>query len=253
MSRQSREYVAKMIDENKQLSTLKDSNYLQHEQGYTLSPDFQKLQNKTYLAQTEAKCWEASLLNIKAGKPIQEITGFSPNGEPIFDKAHTATDADEIRITNNLYACNQAAQQLSEQLQSFPQQFKQRIGQDLQTINEVQKEKFAWVADPKLLDYSITVDGQGEQKLKDIKNNFKSVFPSYLANSVAVDVASNLMVSLMIQSAELKEARNGQQIEQIKRQEVQRGEPSSDAAVTEPSKLAAKGIPSVFSLEGLPT
>jgi hypothetical protein len=253
MSRQSREYAAKLIDDNKQLAGLKDSTYLQHEQGYTLSPAFQEIQKKDYYIKTEAKCWEQALLDLKSGKPVKEITGFDGNGNPLFSEERIATDADEIRISNNLTTCLQAAKQVDEHLRQYPNQFKQRIEQDLQAINRVQAEKFAWVGDPKLLDYSVNVEGQGEQKLRDIKNNFKSMFPAYQANNIGVEVASNLMVALIIQEAELREARNGQQVAQIKQKEAARGEPTSDAFPSEATKLEAKGIPSVFTLDGFPS
>jgi hypothetical protein len=224
MSRQSREYVAKLIEENKNLQPLKDSTYLQHEHGYTLSPDFQELQQKTFRARLEGECWEQALLNIKAGKAFQDIVGFDKNGNAVLGEEKQPTDRDELRISSNLTACSQAIQQMNGELQTFPQQFQQRIQQDLRVIDDVQKEKFAWVADPKLLEYSVNVEGQGDKKVKDIKNDFKSMFPPYLANSPAVDIASNLIVALVIQGEELREARKGQQVETIKRQEVSRGE-----------------------------
>lgn len=252
MSRQSREYVAKLIDDNKSLVGLKDSTYLQHEQGYTLSPDYQQLQAKDYYARTEAKCWEQALLNIKAGKKFRDITGFdTKTGQPILSEEREVSDRDEIRISNNLQACIQASNGISGQLQIFPQQFKQRMSTDLQAIQQEQQNRFAWVQDPKLLEYSINIEGFGDKKIKDIRNDVKSLFPPYLSNSVGVDVAANLMVALHIQGAQLREAQNGQQVAVIKQQEVARGEPTSDAQEIE-KKPNDKGIPTTFSLEGIP-
>jgi len=253
MSRQSREAYVKLLDENKQLSSLKDSNYLQHEQGYTLSPQYQELQMKDYLVRTEGRAWEQALLDIKAGKEFRDIIGFDAQNQPVYSKPRVATDRDEIRISSNLNACIQASNQNQQTLQTFPNQFKQRIQQDLQEINTERHNRFAWVQDPKLLDYSVEVEGQGQQKISDVKANFKNLFPPYLKNSVGVEVASDMMVAMVIQGAELREARNGQQVATIKQQEMQRGEPTSDAAeVMTNSKLKGKGVPSVFSLEGLP-
>jgi len=253
MSRQSREAYIKLVEENKQLSSLKDSNYLQHEQGYTLSPQYQELQTNDYLARTEGRAWEQALLDIKAGKEFRDITGFDANNNPIFSKPRPATDRDEIRVTSNLNACINAVRQNEQTLQTFPQQFKQRINQDLQEINNERNARFAWVQDSKLLDYSVEVEGQGQKKISAIKSDFKDLFPPYLKNSVGVEVASDMMVAMIIQGAELREARNGQQVATIKQAEMARGEPTSDASETTPSKLKEKGIPSVFTLDGLPT
>jgi len=252
MSNEAKVEYAKVLDENKQLSSLKDSTYLQHEQGYTLSPQYQELQVKDYLVRTEGKAWEQALLDIKAGKEFRDITGFDANNNPIYSKPRVATDRDEIRIASNLNACIQAANNSQAELQTYPQQFKQRMLQDMQEINIERNARFAWVQDPKLLDYSVEVEGQGQQKISTIKSNFKNLFPPYLKNSVGVEVASDMMVAMVIQGAELREARNGQQIATIKQHEAARGEPTSDAAETAPSKLKEKGVPSVFSLDGLP-
>lgn len=253
MSRQSREAYIKLVEENKQLSSLKDSNYLQHEQGYTLSPQYQELQTKDYLARTEGRAWEQALLDIKAGKEFKDIIGFDANNQPMYSKPRQSTDRDEIRVTSNLNACIQAVRQNEQTLQTYPQQFKQRISQDLNDINNERNARFAWVQDPKLLDYSVEVEGKGQQKISAIKSDFKDLFPQYLKNSVGVEVASDMMVAMIIQGAELREARNGQQVATIKQQEMARGEPTSDASEVAPSKLKEKGVPSVFSLEGLPS
>jgi hypothetical protein len=246
MSRQSREYVAKMIDENKQLASLKDSTYLQHEAAYTLNPDYQTLQVKTYRAQIEGQAWEQALLDIKAGKDYQEITGFNNQGQPIF-QTRKPTDRDEIRVNNNLSACINATRQFNNELQQFPNQFKQRIQQDQQAIQQYEKEHFAWVAQPELLEHTIEVEGVGDRKIKDIISDVKNMFPIYDRSSTGARIAAHLAVGLMIRNAELKEARNGKQIENIVSQEEQHIEPSSDNRDT--GKSSANGnIPKDFQL-----
>jgi len=253
MSNTAKREYAKVVDENRQLAALKDANYLQHEQGYTLSPQYRELQNKDYLARTEGRAWEQALLDIKAGKEFRDITGFDANGNPTFSQPRPATDRDEIRVTSNLTACIQAVQSNAQTLQSFPKQFKQRMTQDLQEIKNESSARFAWVQDPKLLEYSVDVEGQGQQKISEIKANFKNLFPQYLRNNIGIDVASDMMVAMVIQGAELREARNSQQVATIKQQEMQRGEPTSDAAEVAPSKLKENGVPSVFILDDLPS
>ena len=252
MSRPSREAYAKLLDENKQLSSLKDATYLQHEQGYTLSPEYNEISQRQYFARTEGQEWEKALLNIRSGKPFRDITGFDANGRPILSEERQPTDRDEIRIQSNLTACSQAVNQITAQLQTYPAQFKQRIQADLSTIQQERNQRFAWVQDPKLLEHSVEIEGRGDVKLKDIKNDFKSIWPSYLANTPGVEVAADLFIAMQIQAAELREARNGQQVAQIKQQEISRGEPSDDNRPAALSALAVKGIPSIFTLDGMP-
>jgi len=252
MSRQSREVVAKLIDENKQLATLKDATYLQHEEAYTLNPEFTALQRQSYFAQTEGQAWEKALLDIRAGKKFRQPVGRNPQtGELIMSEELPPTDHDDIRIGHNLNACIHANQQTTSQLQQYPIRYKQQIQQDLSTIEQVRGQKFAWVADPKLLEHTINVEGKGEQKLGTVIQEFKDLFPAYLRNQVGVKVAADLMASLIIQGEELKLARNSQYLAETKHKEVSRAEPSSDN-VELPVKSKIPGVPSAFTLAGSP-
>ena len=77
------------------------------------------------------------------------------------------SDRDEIRIANNLSLCNQTAGQVGAQLQNYPEQFKQRLNTDMQSINNEQQARFSWVSDPKLLDYSVHIEGLGDRKIRE--------------------------------------------------------------------------------------
>lgn len=252
MSRQSREAYAKLIDENKQLATLKDANYLQHEQAYTLSPDYQQLSQRTRLAQIEGRAWEQALLDIKAGKAFREITGFDKSGQPTFAAERVASDADEIRISRNLTKCEQAVENFGRDLQNYPQQFRQRVQQDFQQLDQIERDNFAWVSDPKLMEHSVEIEGQGQHTLNQIKENFMNAWPPYMRNLRPVQVAANEYIAIQVLKAKLREAKNGQQIATIKSEEIARGEPTSDDREV-PKNGDKKGVPSVFTLDGMPT
>lgn len=255
MANEAKVEYARLIDENKQLSSLKDATYLQHEQGYTLSPDYQALNQKAVLANVEGQAWRDALLAIKAGKPFKPIIGFNKDGSAKLGAEIQPTDEHELQVSQNLQACSQEVNRLSGELNVYPQRFKNQVQNDLAVMQQVQREKFSWEADPKLLDYSVEVEGQGEQKIRDIQAGFKSMFPPYLANTPGVHVAANLMVAMIIQGAELRQLRNQSQVATIKLDEAARGEPTSDNS---PTAVAAKKdkngnvIPSSFSLEGIP-
>lgn len=255
MSRQSREAYAKLIDENKQLASLKDANYLQHERGYTLSPEYSDLVTKDRNARAEGQAWESALVNVMNGKPYREPVDIDANGNIVFGPERQATDRDQIRLQSNINICDNASRQHNAQLQQFPNQFKQRLTQDLSEIQNERSSRFAWVSDPKLLDHPVEIEGHGPQKVSEIRNNFKSLFPVYLRNTPGVEVAADLLVALQIQSAELREARSGKQVAEIKRAEAIRAEPSSDNVdnVKPNTKLNGRGIPTTFTLDGMPS
>jgi len=255
MSRQSREAYAEILKQNEELAKLKDSTYLQHEQGYTLSPEYQEIRQRGTMAEIEGQCWKQSLLDIKAGKEFKEIIGWNQDGSPKFAAPRVATDEDEIRIANNLSACIGAVQQVRGQLTQYPVKFKEQLSADMQAINNERAARFAWVQDPKLLDYTVETEHAGTQKVSDIKSNFKSLFPVYVRNNPGVEVASDLMVALMIQSAELRESQASRTVAEIEKKEIARSEPTSyDRQTGESGVKTVNGhkVPATFSLEGLP-
>jgi len=246
MSNVAKKEYAKVLDENKQLSSLKDATYLQHENAYTLSPDYQQLQVKNYRAQVEGQAWEQALLDIKVGKDYQEITGFNAQGQPVF-QTRKASDRDEIRVNNNLAACINASREFNNQLQQFPNQFKQRITADQQAITEYERNNFSWVAQPELLEHTIEVEGVGDRKIKDIISDVKNMFPVYERNSTGARMAAHLAVGLMIRNAELREARNSSQVANIVANEESKIEPSSDNREVAKTN-GANGVPKDFQL-----
>ncbi len=254
MSRSARAAHVKLIEENKQLASLKDASYLQHDKGYTLSPEYSELVAQDRNARLEGQAWENAMISIMAGKPYQQPVGFDENGRIVLSPEQNPTDRDQIRVQNNIHICTNASNQCNQKLQTFPNQFKQRVTQDLQEIQNERAARFAWVSDPKLLDHPVEVEGGGQQKVSEIRNNFKSLLPVYHRNSPIAEVAADLMVALMISSAELREAKSGRVIAEVKQKEAARGEPTSDNVDTAPiTKVNGKGIPRTFTMEGFPS
>lgn len=252
MSRQSREFTANLIKERKQLEGIKDSTFLQHEEAYTLAPEFKELRGKVFQAQTEGQAWEKALIAIEACETFVQPIGRDKNGELVYSQPKQATTQDKIRIGQNLNACVTALQESNGKLNQYPQRFKQQIQQDLSAIDQVRKQSFEWQADPKMLDATVVTE-QGEQKVRDIITNFTNQVPSYMRSHPAVSFAADLMVSLVIRTAELAEAQKGKGVADIKAIEAARGEPSSTAAeIGLGNKTTKNGVPKEFSLAGMP-
>jgi hypothetical protein len=253
MSRQSREYTSGLIKERRELEKLKDSSYLQHEDAYTLSPEYHSIRTKVINGRSEAQAWKAALIAIKEGRPFVEPIDRDPKtGALIYGKERQATSEDEIRISQSLQTCINYEQAALGELNQFPDRFKKQIQQDSSTIEQVRKQQFAWQADPKLLDYSVTTD-QGEKTIKQLIGDFKNMFPPYHQNQIGVAIAADLMVALVIRTAELNEAQKGRGVAEIKSIEAARGEPSSSNAESDlGNSINKKGVPKTFSLSGSP-
>lgn len=250
MSKESRAFTHNLVQQNKELSKLKDSSYLQHPQSYVLNPEFQKMQEDVSYAIKEGQHWQAQVEACKKGQKVKDITGWTDKGAPIYGAEVEPTDAVEEQCRMAMQNAFNQGQQLKGQLQQYPKQYQQRMQQDLQNINTERANRFQWVANPKLLDYSISVEGGGEKTIKSIKSDFINIFPPYLRSNPGVEVASDLMVAMMLQRAELLEAQANSKVANTKVDEVKRAEPSSQAKGSKP-KEGVNGSPAVFTMDGV--
>jgi hypothetical protein len=247
MSRQSRDWVASLVKDKKALEPLKDSTYLQHEQAYTLNPEYQDMTKSVQLAQLEGNFWREQLLKIKVGKPFRDLQGFKPDGTPMLSEERQPTDSDELRVANNYSLCTQETQRRFGKLQEYPNQFKSRIASDLGAISQKQAELFAWVQNPTLMDHSVEIEGRGDVSLKDLKKDFISLIPAYLQKGPIADLASNMFIALQIRNAELREARKTGAVGTIQNEEANRVEPTSQNAPSQEQGKNGK-IPSTFGM-----
>lgn len=253
MSTEAKEAYSKVLKENKELSKLKDSTYLQHPNAYTLSPGYQQLQVDVQRAEQEGDIWQVCLRDMKAGKSIKPLEGWDKNGKPIYGAELKPTDDLEEAVRANMLAARQEASVRQGKLQEYPNRFKQQVGNDHSIIEQERSKRFAWVANPALLDYSVSVPGVGDKSLKQIKQDFINLFPTYQHHNQGVIVAADLMIALAVQGAELAEFKAGKQTAETKLAEVSRAEPSS---TVKPSSNGHKGKEingvSEFSLSGFP-
>lgn len=252
MSNDAFDYTTKLIKESKENAKLKDSTFLQHPEAYTLSPEFKDTQRDVYFANREGQEWAKMLEQCKAGKPFKELTGFDNNGNPTYGAEIQPNDSIEERLRLNMNNCFGIAQQKQGKLNELGNTFKTRVQSDSQAIQQERAARFAWVSDPKLLDYTINIEGVGEKSIKQIREDMISLFPPYYRNSPGVEVAADLIVALRIQHAELQQALAGKGVAEIKKEEAMRGEPSSHSKPKKESE-SVNGSPKEFSLSGMPS
>lgn len=253
MSSQSREVVSKMMKENKELSKLRNADYLQNPNAYLLSPEYQQMQSEYTFATQEAMHWQDQLVKIEKGENWTPIIGVDEKtGKFVYGEPRVPTTQDKIQVTramNNCFSASERVQQAAFQLQ---QTYSERIKQDNARIHEVQAAQFGWVSKPELMESKLTIASGAEKTLKQIKDDFLSMVPVYRRNTVEADVAANLWIALQIYGSELRELRAAKTVAEIKTEEVRRAEPTSQSRPsTGGSGKPVNGVTS-FTLEGMP-
>lgn len=227
MSNPAFEFATKVLKQNKELAASSKNLYLQHPNAYVLDPEFQKLNEDTFYADAESKHWQEQLMLIKAGKPWKPLKGFTKEGTPVYGPEQQPSDLAEEEARSNMGYTAQLAQQTRGQLQMFQQQYGQRVAQDTQQIKAIQQQKFSWHADPKILDTVINVQGVGDRSIKQIKSDFMGLLPAYQHNHPLADVCADMFVALQLYAGEVRKAREGSQVQQVRQEEVTRAEPTS--------------------------
>lgn len=231
MSNEGFELASRVLKENRELKKLEGSTYLQHEHAYVLDPEFQQKNLVVQRSSGEAEHWRQQLILAEQGKPIHDIKGWNQQGHLVEGQEYQPNASLIESVRERLYACNNAAAQNRQSLEQFPQKYSERIKQDSQAIEHEIKSRFAWEQDPKLMDHTLNIefeDGPRDVSLKQIKEDFTSLFPAYLRQNLGVRVAANMMIALKIQDAELRQLKAGAQVTQIQQEERRLVEPTSE-------------------------
>ena len=254
MSKQSFDYVAKVIKENKELAKLKDSTYLQSPEAYKLDPQYNKtVEDISYLSQ-EAQIWRNQLINIKTGKEWAPFKGWDKQGNPVFDAKRAPGEMDEEDVRQRMMLCENSARQSQEQLSQLQQNYVQRVQSDNAKIDEVQSQKFSWVSDPAQLEKTVSIPNIGDRTVKQIREDFMSLLPAYHRPSKLAELGANMFAALQIYSAEIKNLQAQLQVAETKRADALRAEPTSTEKPTNTNGVQKSkfGGPAVFDLAGLP-
>lgn len=251
MSDESYQFTKNLLTKNKELSKLEGQSYLQHEMGYVLDPEFQKMRTELHYVNTESNHWKQQLLLMEQGKAVHDIKGFTADGKIVLGAEHQPTADLKIEVQKRMYACDGAAQQANSKLQEYPKKFQEQIKNDRTAIDNEMKSRFSWENDPKLLDYELAIefeDGTKNVSIKQIREDFLSLLPPYERHSMGSRVAANLMVALRIGHAELAAARAGAGVAATLKEEAAAVEPSSGAGAPKDNKKKVHGV-SEFSAE----
>jgi len=248
MSNDAFTYTSKLMKENKELAQLKDASYLQHPSAFVLDPQFQKAQEDVQFFEAEAQHWQDQLALMAEGKPWKPIIGWQGN-QPVYGPERAATAIEQERVRMAMQQCFNSVQQGKAQMQQFAATYNQRIQAGDTAIKQELANRCGWVADPKLLEEKI-MTGVGEQSIKTVIDGFKNLLPAYHRNHIMTEVAANLWAALQIYGHQIRLLQNGKQVQDIRKEEVKRAEPTSEIRPTSSNGKVIGGVKE-FSIEGM--
>ncbi len=132
-----------------ELNTAKSSHFYEQENAYQLTPDYANLSQAVKRIGNETRFWEEQLIKVRTGQewtPLLE----TPEGKIIVGTAQAASPEAEAIILSALTKAHTLSGQLQNQLSSFPQNFRQKHGEYLNSLKGIEGKIFGGVDATKL-------------------------------------------------------------------------------------------------------
>jgi len=254
MSNEAFEHFSKLLKSGANVTQPKQPDYIyQHPQGYTLHPEYTKLQQEVSYASKEANAWQEQLLAIREGRSWKPLVGVDSKGNFVYGAEKAPTLQDEEQVRNAMNKCLGHQQTVAQRLQSIPQQFNQIVQQDTVNIQKERASRFDWVAKPELLEHELDLGNGQKAPIKKVISDFISIFPAYRQGTPEVQVAADLFVALKIKDMQLREAEGQKVVAQTMVQERKQVEPSaSTRQKATPGKATSKWGVDEFNMDGFP-
>lgn len=241
-------YAAPLLREAKTLKQAKQDSYLTHPQAYTLTPEYAQANRNVALADFEANHYKEQLLNIRAGRKWTVFNGFNDKNVPQYSEPQDATDTADINVSNALSQLMARSQEFTTARDNLTGTFQQRMNQEVANINQERARRFAWAADPKVLEDKVNVGGQiGEQTVGQIKQTFKGLFSPIHHSHPVMEVASDLFAALQIIGAENRELKAAADTKQVLKDDNAAAEINVESA----ANGSPKGGELVFDARGM--
>lgn len=253
MSTGARDFTIKILKERKELSSQTGGTYLQHPDAYVLDPQFNELNEDVSYAEKEAMHWQDQLIKAQNGEKWRPVEKWDSKGNPVLgaEQPPTVQAIEQMRMYMN--KCNIFADQKRNQLQAFAQNYKSRIQQDTNNIQQERARRFGWVADPKIMESTLVVEDGSEQTVAQVRNTLINLFPPYMRKETGVQVAADLFAAFQIIQQELRDAKSAGAVVQQKVADTFRAEPTTQrggaAAATQAAGKVINGVKE-FSLNG---
>ena len=227
--RELSEARAQLDELNKQDSGVKmPENMHEHPEAYTLSHEYREAATNYSKAQSEFNHWKQQLINVRNGEAWQGIEGYDQNGQMVASKqAYQPTQSSEIDIESALQEAKNFMNQFGQQAAHIQQNYSDIYKNANTMLADEQKKYFEWEGDPEKLNTSIETPTGKPATIGQIKEGFFEAIPSNFKRHPVTNLASNLYVTLQLQSAELGKLKKQLDISETNKKDSRRVEPRS--------------------------
>lgn len=227
MSNEAFEFTTKLIKSNKQAAGEKNNLFLQHPEGYTITPEYKMAQRDVYINTLEIQQLEAALELCKEGKDFQLIKEFDGKTlQPVLDAPIKASPKNEEELRKLINQATGNVNTKKAEMQQMASNFQGKLKGLYDQVETERKSKFGWANDPKMMDYVMDTDN-GEESIRQIHSSVTNIFPKWDAHP-AISLAGDFVVALAIANAKIRELEGSVKVSETKREELKRAEPSSD-------------------------
>jgi len=172
-------------------------SYWEHEQGYTLDPDYSTLAATANDAQMIVRHWQEQLKLIKQGKDWQ-VLDVDKEGKLFLHPHEKTADDSEGIVLSEIMAAQQQAAEHQGKVRSFASEFKGRYENDLQQVRAAEEKYFKVYQDPK-------------HPMKGVIGNVLKILPpafrkSPIAQIFAYAIANNMQLRMTLDQINDKKA-----------------------------------------------
>lgn len=224
--------------------------FYQNKDAYLAHPEYTGMQRDLQYVNAELQFYNKQLELARGGDEYRKLMKYDENGQPVFSEPIKPTEAG-IETRQSIMLCRQGVQVASNRINQFPKQYQKQYSDFESAVNAERAQKFAWAADPTLLDAELDLGGDmGTKTIKAIRQDLIDLFPKHFVNDAAVQVAADLLASILVQRKFYESKLAEQTTSTDMKKEEEKVEPST---TTRPSsKGSAFGGITEFSASGMP-
>lgn len=249
MSNPAFEFATSRLKELKELRDKKPDSYLQHPQGYILSPDYNEAVQNHNLAQFEYNHYKTQLINLRAGKKWTRVLGYKADGSAVLSEQQDPTEEADVELSGLVNYAQQLQNQFSQKADQVRQGYTRNVEASVSALNTERAKRFEWVAKPELLDSKIEIEGMGEVPVKKVIEDFKSFFAPHFRGSPILDLTADMFVAVQLLKNQIKGLQSQLLGAEKLRKDVIRAEPVVEGGEGGAATVRGNGE---FSTDGMP-
>jgi hypothetical protein len=207
MSNDAFEHFSKRAEENHKLQEAlteakETSATADHPDAYLLSDDYKEAATNLTKAQQEQAHWRAQLIKIRNGESWHNIEGYDKTGQLMVSKdVYKPTQQSEIDVEMAMQEAAGLGRKFNDKLESVSKSYNNSYKDAVQLLEHEQKTNFAWTTDDAVAQQEIVIPNVGSTTIHNIKTTFANALPKTFQKHPLAELASNLYVTLQLQSA----------------------------------------------------